>query len=214
MNVTDSQMYIPHRCLYSHCCMKIKWFWGRVCLETQCFLPPMPPFQDSNTCFYISSRLDESSQKDFHMSPCRTWWTRMLFSMPKTWRSPTRLRSERLHVEKQELRRKPARTGEKACRSLASLSLSRNLELSVNAYKSLFMSFKIGHRPPPSCNYYNCWLCVVVSRWSTCGLAEELEQESKATQKATQPKSACGNVSVWIRHRSPFTVFFDSLHTQ
>ncbi|KAM9470564.1 anamorsin [Clarias gariepinus] len=27
----------------------------------------------------------------------------------------------------------------------------------------------------------------------TCGLAEELEQESKATQKAAQPKSACGN---------------------
>ncbi|XP_005174377.2 anamorsin isoform X1 [Danio rerio] len=27
----------------------------------------------------------------------------------------------------------------------------------------------------------------------TCGLAEELEQESKAAQKASQPKSACGN---------------------
>ncbi|KAF5904058.1 anamorsin isoform X1, partial [Clarias magur] len=27
----------------------------------------------------------------------------------------------------------------------------------------------------------------------TCGLAEELEQESKAAQKAAQPKSACGN---------------------
>lgn len=30
---------------------------------------------------------------------------------------------------------------------------------------------------------------------STCGLAEELEQESKAAQKASVPKSACGSVS-------------------
>lgn len=30
---------------------------------------------------------------------------------------------------------------------------------------------------------------------STCGLAEELDQESKGAQKASQPKSACGSVS-------------------
>lgn len=140
-----------------------------------------------------------SSHKDLLMSPCRTWWTRTLSWILKIWRSPTRLRSERLLVEKQELKRKPARTGEKA------ISPPGNLELSVNAHKWLFMSFKIGHHPP-SCNYCNCWLCAVVSRWSTCGLAEELEQESKAAQKASQPKSACGNVSVL--HGIQFSIAF------
>lgn len=33
---------------------------------------------------------------------------------------------------------------------------------------------------------------------STCGLAEELEKESKAAQKASQPKSACGSVRIFI----------------
>lgn len=33
---------------------------------------------------------------------------------------------------------------------------------------------------------------------STCGLAEELEEESKATQKASQAKSACGSVCIFI----------------
>lgn len=33
---------------------------------------------------------------------------------------------------------------------------------------------------------------------STCGLAEELEQESKSVQKASQPKSACGSVRISI----------------
>lgn len=31
---------------------------------------------------------------------------------------------------------------------------------------------------------------------STCGLAEELEQETKEKQKSNQPKSACGSVSI------------------
>lgn len=58
--------------------------------------------------------LDVSFHKDSLMSPCRTWWTRTPCWMLKTWKSPTRLRSEHLRVENQELRRKPARTGEKA----------------------------------------------------------------------------------------------------
>lgn len=32
---------------------------------------------------------------------------------------------------------------------------------------------------------------------STCGLAEELEQESKDTKKTDLPKSACGSVSIF-----------------
>lgn len=132
-----------------------------------------------------------SFHKDSLMSPCRTWWTRTPCWMLKTWKSPTQLRSEHHRVENQQLRRKPARTGEKAGR----WSLSR--KLSVNTLKWLFMNFQIGHHLP-SCNYCNCWSCLVVSRWSTCGLAEELEQESKAVQKTSQPKSACGNVSVCI----------------
>lgn len=36
----------------------------------------------------------------------------------------------------------------------------------------------------------HCMLC------STCGLAEELEQESKEKQKTNLPKSACGSVSI------------------
>lgn len=36
----------------------------------------------------------------------------------------------------------------------------------------------------------------VVCLCSTCGLAEELEQESREKQKADLPKSACGSVSI------------------
>lgn len=38
--------------------------------------------------------------------------------------------------------------------------------------------------------------CCTVCLCSTCGLAEELEQESKGKQKTDLPKSACGSVSV------------------
>ena len=33
---------------------------------------------------------------------------------------------------------------------------------------------------------------------STCGLAEELEKEKSRDQMSSQPKSACGNVSIWM----------------
>ena len=33
---------------------------------------------------------------------------------------------------------------------------------------------------------------------STCGLAEELEKEKSRDQISSQPKSACGNVSIWM----------------
>lgn len=41
--------------------------------------------------------------------------------------------------------------------------------------------------------------CCTVSLCSTCGLAEELEQESKGKQKTDLPKSACGSVSVYFQ---------------
>lgn len=37
----------------------------------------------------------------------------------------------------------------------------------------------------------------VVCLCSSCGLAEELEQESKGKQKPDLPKSACGSVSIF-----------------
>lgn len=118
--------HTPHRCIYAHCWMKVKWFGGTV-LPWNFKL--LNSFRDyglySGILRYVLIFLDISFHKDLLMSSCRTWWTRMHSWMLKIWRSLTRLRSERLHVEKQELRRKPARTGEKAWRRLASLCLEK-----------------------------------------------------------------------------------------
>lgn len=43
------------------------------------------------------------------------------------------------------------------------------------------------------------WQTSLISSWfspSTCGLAEELEREKSKEQMSSQPKSACGNVSI------------------
>lgn len=48
-------------------------------------------------------------------------------------------------------------------------------------------------------------VCVCV--FSSCGLAEELEQESKGQQKTNLPKSACGSVSTDV-YSPPKTDFY------
>ena len=51
----------------------------------------------------------------------------------------------------------------------------------------------------------------VVCLCSTCGLAEELEQESKGKQTTNMPKSACGSVSIFWSTSSTFSHIFSPI---
>lgn len=77
-----------------------------------------------------------------------------------------------------ERRRKPARTGEDTQACCVKVDVT---------YCTFICALKAFKR-----NVMQCVVCLC----STCGLAEELEQESKEKQKANLPKSACGSVSI------------------
>lgn len=126
--------------------------------------------------------------------PCRIWWILMLCWMKRTWRSQTQYLLKPPHVEKEPPRRKPARTGELTTQMFSNHSV---IDCSSNRRSWPFKQVTFGHlsvlwKRLHDVQYVAC-LC------STCGLAEELEQDSKAKQKTNLPKSSCGSVSMfWL----------------
>lgn len=108
---------------------------------------------------------------------CRTFWTLMLSWMKWISKNQIQLPSKLPAVEK-PARRKPAKTGEVfSAVMLEYYDITQIPEQPQHLLASL----------------HEAVLCLCVC--STCGLAEELQQESKGQPKPDLPKSACGSVS-------------------